>query len=229
MRKMFLVLSIMLAVITTQASLYAIEVSVGISAGLYEHSIFRGSDADKFSGLNDFSGSEVDIPINIMVEFLPFLALETGIGYSYTRIMDYDADMDFSEGFSFDKGSIVFFKHGFTIPLMLRGQYEFNRVLVYGSVGPKLFIPISDYVYKVDPAVAADFFKNSNFSLDLGFALGVEFRVGDANYLGLKVGYDLNLISPLKSIGGKENPKFYNDDAGVSLTYRYAFGSKWKK
>jgi len=216
------------------AKAHAIEISIGASSG-FERSIFRGSDANVFGNLNDLD-HQSDIQFDVMVEILPFLALETGIGYSHTKITDYDVDMSFHPDFPFgggmdidiNEGNIVFFKHGFTIPIMLRGQYEFSRVLIYGSVGPKLFIPISDYVYKVSSDFPAGFFKNSNFVLDLGFALGVEFRVGDANYLGLRANYDLNLISPLKSIGGKSEPKFYNDNVGLNFTYRYAFGSKWK-
>ncbi len=65
-----------------------------------------------------------------MVEILPFLALETGIGYINMKISDYDVDVSFLSDFPFEgggptttvtEGSIVFFKHGFTIPIMIRG------------------------------------------------------------------------------------------------------------
>jgi len=70
--------------------------------------------------------------------------------------------------------------------------------------------------------------------MDVSFAIGQEFRLGDANYLGIRIGYDLNVIQnfdiqQFKDAGLEAYTSHFMDDVEFAITYRYAFGSKWKK
>ena len=160
--------------------------------------------------------------INVMLEFLPFIVLEIGLHYNYG-------------GYAFHRGAtgeVLFLENAIAIPVIARFQYEWNRVLLYASVCPKFVIPIADYV--IENQIDANLgtlpsIESRNFYIDINFALGIEFRVGKANYIGIRANYDLNVLSPIKSIGGKKVKYFYNDALTIGLTYRYAFNSKWKK
>ena len=224
--------------LTINTAAYAIEISVGISADIGSP-IFRGDDYTTYvAGLYDIGfenghGLSYRFGVDLMVELMPFFAIETGFGYGTSRLRLND--MNISDKFPLiDSEDPLFDKTGYTIPLMLRGQFEAGIMLLYGSIGPKFFIPSSDYIAldygKGGEAILPQgYIENNDFAIDLGFALGFEVRLGKSHYLGARFNYDLNLLSPIKSIGGNSDPSFYQDNMSGSLTYRYAFNSKWKK
>ena len=235
LNKLLCVIIILLAINT---SLYAIEISVGISADVGSP-IFRGDDYIGYvaslydMGLKNGSGFSYRVGIDLMLEIMPFFAIETGFGYGSSRLRLND--MNTSDKFPLiESKDPLFDRTGFTIPLMLRGQFESGIMLLYGSIGPKFFIPTSDYVavdYEKggEAILPQGYIENNDFAIDLGLALGVEVRLGKSSYLGVRFNYDLNLLSPIKSIGGNEEHSFYQDNMSGSLTYRYAFNSKWNK
>ncbi len=67
-------------------------------------------------------------------------------------------------------------------------------------------------------------------SVDLGIAIGGEFRITGGHYIGLRAGYDWSLfMSHLETSKNIKNIEFYHNNLNLSLTYRYAFNSRWNK
>ncbi len=217
------------------------------------------------------------LSLDLMFEILPYLAIETGAGIGITAI-----------GAQLTRGNetaaLATLGLDMVFPLMLRGQYEFGRVVIYASVGPKFqikvgnsFLPIGgeaaiipyldtnnintntiniDTNALINDGISLDGLTNTdgsikdniNFSdipsdaleaiigqntialdsflkIDIAIALGIEFRLADANYLGLRFSYDFGIDNLLK---GLDYSELYIDSFAVSFTYRYAFDSKWK-
>lgn len=234
MKKIVLCLAIMFALVTTSVDAYAVEVSLGVSGQPIGINILRGSGAESFTngikaeGFKSVLDFLIEGRIDLMVEFSPYLALETGIGQKISFIY-YEGMTPPILGISVVARTILQ-RLEFTVPIMIRGQYEFERQLVYASVGVRLGIPLTNsYVLATVPSLGQE--KNvldSKFSMDVAFALGLEGRLGDANYLGVRVSYDLNVIEPFDTKDLDEED-FFHDSFGIALTYRYAFNSKWKK
>lgn len=237
------ILLVLITLFSFSAASYAVEVSFGASMqwGI-GNSVLRGNDFNDyeshlksldFNGLFDISF----VPsINIMLEFSPFFAIETGLYYNNSTLRYDIISIGRTPiwGFPYPDidGTVVFGESTLEIPIMLRLQYEWTRVLLYGSVGPKFIIPVADYVWQnwiEDGLGTLPDIESRDFYMDVAFALGIEFRAGKANYIGIRVSYDLNVISPIKSIGGEKVKSFYNDTWFSGITYRYAFNSKWKK
>ncbi len=232
------IIAVMIAMFTIGTSVYALEVSVGASVGLGP-SFLRGEDAKTFDKMySTVYGKPMGVnfypQLDVMVEFLPFLALETGLGSKIISTVSYqDTNNPDSVQANFQKFL------NFNIPIMIRGQYEYSLGVTYASVGVRLGFNLigSDYHFlsglpEGSSTEEASLFKSSPFNMDIAFAVGQEFRLGDANYLGIRIGYDLNVIRPYdtKALNdiGLESPSLFHDDITFSLTYRYAFGSKWK-
>ena len=240
MKKIKNLLCVMIVMFALGSTAEAVEVSVGGSAG-FGVPFFRGKDAKDFTSmLENMSGSpypfmSFSIParLDLMIEVLPFLAIETGVGYENTGMM-YNLSLGLLKSSTF-----VINKSQVYIPVMLRGQYEYKIGVTYLSVGVKLGIPLGeDYLSGFDGVLSGSAntytIKTSDFSMDVSFAIGQEFRLGDANYLGIRIGYDLNVIQnfdtkDLKDAGLEAYESHFMDDIEFALTYRYAFGSKWKK
>ncbi len=233
MKKVFLALAVVFTLVTTSVNAYAVEVSLGTSFQPLGFNFLRGSDARSF--INDMKSdgleSTLDLlfesRIDVMIEILPYLALETGIGQRLSMNF-YDGTIPIVEGVLEAGARTTIQRLEFTVPIMIRGQYEFERQLLYASVGVKLGIPMTNsYVTTSMPLFdIEEDLLDSKFSMDVSFALGLEGRLGDANYLGVRLSYDLNVIKPFDN---KEIDDFYHDSFGAALTYRYAFNSKWKK
>ena len=249
MKKIFLVLSMMFI----SVNIYGVETSIGLSSPGFGLGFLRGSDAKKIigdlkkspsSGISGFEkvlGLSLSpaVQLNLMIEFLPFIAIETGVGWRTSTIAYKQEASDTRIELTFRRNEII-------VPIMLRFQHEFKRIVVYGSAGVLLGIPLSQtyefrHVFLSDklsnPFSNTNDYNASTFNMDVSFALGGEVRVGRANYIGLRVGYDLNVLSPLdaeETAAEKGEPKddfesWYHDNFNVSLSYRYAFNSKWNK
>lgn len=227
MKKIFLVLTMMIL----STSLYAIEVSFGISGEYIEVGILRGDDAKLLvDGLVDLGLNEIYplsfFPagqIDLMLELAPFFALETGIGYATSTIS--------FEGRVFGvNANVVLARKEVTIPFLLRLQVETSKQVYYMAAGVKLGIPVTDSYVEVNASLlgVSDSLDilDSEFSLDVAFALGVENRLIGSHYLGARMGYDMNVIPPFDDKGSDD---FFHDSFYGSLTYRYAFNSKWNK
>ena len=232
--------TVVLSFLFISFNLYSFEVSVGSSFLGIGFGVFRGKYAqiieneaeDSNTKLNTSSTSFMPaIQADVMIEFLPFLAFETGIGFG---ISSYSAEVK-----KIDSPEYIFTRSEFRIPIMIRGQFELERFLLYASFGTKLGIQLSDnYItIKNETANSEDITEIKNargFTVDIAFALGGEFRIVDSHYGGLRVGYDLNVLSPMVgvsttafSINEIHANSTFHDNFNVSLTYRYAFNSKW--
>ena len=210
MKKIKKLLFVFVALFAFSTVSYAVEVSVGTSISLGV-------------GLWNNNGGQyvIDNPdffdFDVMVEFMPYFALETGIDFNYVIT-------SFGENaFGVTTPSVSILTG--TVPIMFRGQYENETGVVYASAGIKLGYSGGSVSVGTITGIfgipETDYLRDDGFTMDVAFALGYEWRVGDANYLGLRVYYDLNVI--------KKHKDFSYDNTGLAFTYRYAFGSKWKK
>jgi len=227
MKKMFLILTMMFL----SASLYAIEVSFGISGEYIETGILRGSDANLLvDALGDIGINEIYplsfFPagqIDLMLELTPFFAIETGIGYA-TSVIAF-------EGRYFGvNADVVLARKEVTIPFLLRLQVETKNQVYYMAAGVKLGIPVTDSYVEVNASLFGLnenlYLLDSEFTLDASFVLGVENRLIGSHYLGARMGYDMNIRPPFED---EHYDDFFHDSFYGSITYRYAFNSKWNK
>lgn len=239
---------------------YAVDFSIGITAGGWGPTFVRGTsddakmfnnkDEDKFDGfkrpLNYNMAFAPVAQITGQVDIIPFFGIELGLGYSMKSIgFSFDGqDSDGKDVVSGYKMSI----NQLSIPLLLKGQYEIaDMVNIYVGVGPKFNFNIlaptrTEYTdgkknETDDNPYKAEKEEYNMFDMDLSFAIGAEYKIAGAHYLGLRVGYDMNLLGTMKEYKRYEDTttgdwvdkyegrnKFYADDLAISLTYRYKFG-----
>ena len=152
---------------------------------------------------------------------MPFLALETGLGFKTSTLsVPYGGKVE--KHYSRKE---VF------IPVMARGQYEYDLGVSYISAGVNLGFPVAkNYFYGTVDGEEVDGdggVESSGFAMDVALALGTEFRLGTAHYLGVRLSYDINVVAPYDTTG--LNNILNQDDFTAGITYRYAFGSKWNK
>ena len=230
MKKIMKLLFVFVALFAFSTVSYGVEFSLGGSFG-GSIPFFRGSDSKDFTSILEATSGDrkpdrggFHYQADLMLEFNPYFAIETGLGYTMSSI-NYN-----------DERLITVDNQNLYIPLMLRGQYEWTRNTFYASVGVKLGFPMGrEYLsgIYIQPILTPSIEK-STFSMDASFAIGSELRIGKANYFGIRIGYDLNV---LQTFDKKEFKKYvpgnplnnFIDDVNFSLTYRYAFGSKWNK
>ncbi len=234
--------------ITTTA--HATEVSIGASMGP-TIAFLRGSHSKYFVSHAEFkTGDEVPSrvsfqgrPVDVMIEFLPYLGMEFGLGIGASVMSYKESDVvikgtcDASSSIRVDIERVEFY-----MPLMLRAQYEYKVGVTYISAGFKFCVPMIDYMYQYDENLktaatvitesSSVVVKSSSFVVDASFAIGQEFRLGYSNYLGIRVGYDLNITPAYRDnlllSSTREITDSYMDNLNIALTYRYAFNSKWR-
>ncbi len=245
-------LYIIVALIVVNTSAYALDISLGGAFGV-GLPIFRGLDYKKRMGnvgllketFPNFKKTTFAIvpQVDLMLEFIPFLALETGLGFKYSTLNYSDSiqDGDIKTG-----GKIVT-RSEFFIPVMLRSQFEYKLGVTYISAGVKLGIPVSDYLLQENEYPTLNnkkiiIAKASVFTLDIAFALGQEFKIANSHYLGVRVGYDMNVLRPYATSAGVvaesgdtvpseaetmlDDTDWFQDNFAVALTYRYTFNRK---
>ncbi len=257
MKKLVAVLAAMFVVSTAA---YALDLSVGVSGGA-GIPFLRGDFADEMDkGMeesNKMDGISVkdsalswNAQLDVLLTFMPFLALETGVGFSsssktYTTTYSDSSDKSETEmEFKFQRMQVY-------IPIMARGQYEYEvgglGMLSYLSAGVKLGIPVADFYtmeYTKYIENGVDLLKDftddqkkvtmaeaAGFTMDISFAIGQEFKLADVHYVGLRIGYDLNVLDPYKVPADDKNymeiekGKLFVDSLNFNITYRYSFGS----
>ena len=237
-------LCVMIVMFAFSASSYAVEYSLGFSTG-GGLPIFRGEDfGDYDKGIDDLISSldddplkrkiTIDTSLDVMVAFLPYLALETGVGFKNSIYLRSGVGMlATSVNSTFSRNEVY-------VPIMVRGQYEYKIGVTYLSAGVKLGFGLADYeTYTVSILGIGQqgTIKSSPISLDVAFSLGQEFKVKQNHFLGLRFNYDLNVIAPyavserdgqgsLESGTMLKGIDWYHDDFSVEFTYRYVFGRK---
>ena len=243
---------VFVALFAFSAVSYGVEVSVGFSVGA-GLPIFRGEYVvDYLKGIDDVlstieedsrntSRVTLDNRVDVMVTFLPYLALETGVGYKFSY---YRTSGVGSQGLIMRTAIAEISRSGIYIPLMLRGQYEYKIGVTYLSAGVKVgFSGMNYHTLKEYSGIlgldnlSQGTIKSSPISLDVAFSLGQEFKVKQSHFLGLRVNYDLNVVAPYavseRDSEGKlesgtilKGTDWYHDDFTVQFTYRYVFGRK---
>ena len=246
------ILCIITSLLTINTVAHAVEISVGGSLA-FGLPIVRGEDyEERFKGFMDlgYKYKRCRLPFtlapqfDIMFQFMPYLALETGLGFKYsTEQVAFHNGPGSSDVGGSDNNFYIWRKSQIYIPIMLRGQYEYKIGITYFSAGVKLGIPMADYisegytdsVWNEVNQVKNDY-KSAPFALDIALALGQEFKLATSHYLGFRISYDINVIRPyatskanefgIPSESGTmlENTDLFHDDLTIALTYRYAFG-----
>ena len=239
MKKIFIFICLSIALMIGQV--HAFEFSIGISSPGFGLGFLRGSDADNIIDTLETAGFERDFGLSLFPLAQVNLAfmfetpaggsvgLETGIGYGMSTVK-YKGDISGAQV------SVLAKREGLIIPILYRGQYEFSRGTIYALTGPTFVIPMTSRYASVETD-SADVLVGTGissletrFSVDLGIAIGGEFRITGGHYIGLRAGYDWSLfMSHLESPKDIQNIEFYHDNLNLSLTYRYAFNSKWNK
>ncbi len=233
------IVSVLILVAIAVTPVLAIDISVGASLGL-GLPFLRGSDYEEAQKTLDAfvdAGGSLDESklafapqIDAVISMIPFLSLETGVGFLSSKETQSVSVMGATVDTEFMRSEIV-------IPTMIRCSYEYPMQLgmatagvTYLSVGTKLGIPLGSYMTsKADlPAVGIDQeIDAAPVVLDLAVAVGQEFKLGEKNYLGIRVGYDFNLLAPYD----EEDPEAVSSDLSdlrhdnllFGLTYRYMF------
>lgn len=236
-----IILGIMLVFFARTVNVYAVELSFGLSGSYMSLNLLRGDDAEryidrlKYLGMRDmaffqfFNAAQLDI----MLELTPFLALETGVGYGVSTIKIEGKIYPENLSYPINRRAL-FRREEITVPIMLRLQIETSYSLLYGSAGVKFGIPLSETYHSIRSSTFISdinevVLDSSEYAMDIAFALGSETRITGANYIGMRMGYDLNLIKPFQSVAIDDDADFYHDDLSFIITYRYAFNSKWNK
>ncbi len=227
MKKMLMVVVVLCMV----SAMFAVDFSIGARAGL-GGSILRGSDAEAYVDAIPTDADKQDIAftagIDALLEFSPFFALETGLGFiavgsTYT-LGEYSTDTYYYQGVA--RGELY-------IPVMARVQTKYNigslGGVTYFAVGAQVGINViseeegymSTSIGKDDTnIVLAD---ASPVNVDIPVAIGQEFRFGTNHYVGLRAQYNINLTSPIEPPAGLDPADWFQDSIIGSITYRYAF------
>ncbi len=236
MKRIVLVLILMAIVV---APALAIDISVGGSFGL-GLPILRGSDYDDVQKtLESFEDAGGDLDedkiafypqIDAVISMIPFLSLETGVGFLSSKETQSVSIMGATVDTDFMRTEIV-------IPTMVRGSFEYPLQLglasagvTYISVGTKLGIPLASYMTYKGDIPGASFDQEIDAApvvLDVAFAIGQEFRLGEKNYIGIRVAYDLNVLAPYDEEDvdavSSDLSDLRHDNLLFGITYRYMF------
>ncbi len=247
LKKILCAISMMFVAGTVAHAQVVKDISAGINVG-GGIPFIRYSDGSTWEDSFYDSRTSFQVQATVLVEFaaLPFLALETGFGFSYAGLTWDNAGEDpFGWGYyNADNGWLE--RKQVYIPIMVRAQHGYgvgNMYMVsYFSIGLKLGIPIGDFMYhdvdyydyydsSYDYSYALTLPKSS-FALDIPIAVGQEIQFGESHYVGLRIQYDINVVAGHafdmygeweNSWGGKIYE--YTDSLNFSLTYRYSFAS----
>lgn len=212
---------------------FAVDFSIGATLGGWGPTFGRGKEyKDSTSGDTKAAGIPYSMAfaqvadVRAFVDIIPYFGIEAGVGYAMKSLATkYEVGSDKYVG-QFNLNQI-------SIPIFFKGQYEIaNMVNVYLGVGPKFNINlggnITSYLNdkKVGDEVKLEKEVYNAFDMDLTIALGAEYKIAEVHYLGLRVGYDINLLGSFKTQnedGKYETSKYYIDDLAIALSYRYKF------
>ncbi|MGL4981818.1 MAG: outer membrane beta-barrel protein [Treponemataceae bacterium] len=215
---------------------YAADFSFGTVIGGFGTTSVRGSDYKSFLEDNAYD-SFVGIPYSMsfspmvdirgQVDIIKYLGFEFGVGYAQRSIGFYQKPKVGEED---DHYISKYTLPSISIPLMLKAQFPINKfILFYAGVGTRLNfnVKVNLDVYKNDKKENKKYFaqRYDAVDLDLSIALGSEYIIGKNHYLGLRLGYDFNMLGSLLN-EDFEKQKIYIDNLAISLTYRYMISDK---
>ncbi|MGL4985892.1 MAG: outer membrane beta-barrel protein [Treponemataceae bacterium] len=214
-------------VLSTFTLIFGTEFSIGTVLGGFGTTSARGSGYKDFldeNGYESFVGVPYSMSFSPMadirgqIDILKYMGIEFGVGYSQKSL-----------GFYKDDGTDYYiYKYTFpniSIPIMIKGQIPINRnILFYAGAGVRMGFNtnLSVITYKNQKKEEPDCYsqKYNVFDLDVMIAMGTEYVFANTHYLGIRVGYDFNMVGSLRD-NQQETRKIYVDNLAISLTYRY--------
>ncbi len=237
-KKILCVIATMFAIST---SVYAIELSVGASVGLGAP-LFKDLDTDLDTGLTSIptldekSKLYYKFQLDVLIEFNPFFALETGFGFSgATMTQSYtSSSTTYESEYKYTPQQVY-------LPVMARGQIGYNGIadlymVTYGAAGAKVGLPVGNLsTYKIKSTVSSGDTattydgkaeNNSFMVLDVAIAVGQEVRLGNSHYVGLRIGFDIGIFSYESYSDGDSfsgaDDYFGMNNFNFAVTYRYS-------
>lgn len=217
-----------LILIIISSTVYGVQFSLGINTVGLGPTFQRGDDYTKATedmknsgktGIKN-AGYINSTHIAFQIDFAKHFSTEFGVGYNFR---EFSLKFNLS-GERYENRSYF---NSVSIPLIFKVQYEFlNFVNLYAGLGPIFNFNISanNLTYKNGIRISNNKFIDSEynvFDMDINFVLGVEFNIMRSSYIGIRSGYNLNVLSPIKT--GGERSKYYVDALIFHITYRYVF------
>ncbi|MGL4985689.1 MAG: outer membrane beta-barrel protein [Treponemataceae bacterium] len=218
------------ALLCMSFSTFAIDFSVGVTAGGLGPSFIRGEEY-KLAKESDVKVTNDPslvfapaVSVNAVLEFVPFLGLEAGLGFGTAKAgLKYTSDSETLKVYS-----------EFTelmIPIMLRLQLPVANFNIYAGVGANLNIVLSGKAVSSNSdgkeTIKLEKGYYNGFVVDLVFALGAEYAIAQKHFVGLRAQYNLGLMDRVGyGYEGAEKPSkaaVLSDALAFSLTYRYKF------
>ncbi len=155
----------------------------------------------------------------MLLEFTPNLGMEIGLGLRYSQHRT-----------AHEQGSnlnlVKFQRLEVTFPLYFRAQYRyafdfdlFDNLTTYATIGPKVSLPFL-YDYRED--IYGNLFQTpaNSVNLDISFSLGHDIEIEQDVFVGLRFGYDLNIIDTISDSvaqGDADQKETFIDNYGHSF------------
>ncbi|MGL4982465.1 MAG: outer membrane beta-barrel protein [Treponemataceae bacterium] len=223
-----------IALLCMSFSTFAMDFSVGVTAGGLGPSFIRGEELKLAEITNSLFGATTKnnaslvfspaVSANAVLEFIPYLGLEAGVGFGISK-PGYKSTMGGEE----IKNIYEFME--LMIPIMLRFQLPVANFNIYAGVGANLNIVLSGKSSGFDMEegkVTVEKMEKdeyAGFVVDLVFALGAEYAIAQKHFVGLRAQYNLGLMDRRGYEDGEKPSKalVLADALAFSLTYRYKF------
>ncbi len=227
MKKMLMVVVVLCMV----SAMFAVDFSIGGKVGLGVP-VLRGADAEAYVDAIPTDADKQDIAftfgIDALLEFTPFFALETGLGFIATG-STYTIGEALTASYFYQSAA----RGELYIPVLVRVQTEYDMGSIggvtYFAAGAQIGINvINDDNGYMSMSFGKDYTETkltdaSPINVDIPVAIGQEFRFGTNHYVGLRAQYNINLTSPIEPPAGLDPADWFHDSVMGMITYRYAF------
>ncbi len=227
MKKMLMVVVVLCMV----SAMFAVDFSLGGKVGLGVP-VLRGADAEAYldafpSDVDEFSNA-FSANIDALIEFTPFFALESGLGFIASG-----GSYSIGEPATALYAQNIVGRGELYIPVLARVQTEYDMGSIggvsYFAIGAQVGINIVGDQGYLAIGVGEDYLNTvpladaSPVNFDIPIAIGQEFRFGTNHYVGLRAQYNINLTSPIEPSAGLDPADWFHDSVMGMITYRYAF------
>lgn len=226
--------------LSISSKIYMFDFSIGFNVLGAGSSFSRGEDyKKKLDSLSNNNTKQMGlskryvlsdaINVNVRFGFNKYIALETGLGvnikssgYQYTNYGIYDEVM------------FRYKLHLLSLPILFITKYDIkDKFNIYLAVGPKLNLKLKSDLYRtlINKTINQTSVYEKNpysytaFSMDINFSFGSEYQFMTNQYLGLRLSYNLNVMSHFNKWSTSKKKwvaeKYYIDGIALSITYRY--------
>ncbi len=257
MKKLFLIMAMIMSVAAvSQAATLSVGGMLGGGINFFRGADSEDMDK-MLDMDNDMTGASkrsynFNALVNAVAMFSPSLGVEVGLGFKYSTRSIYSSYLDTDAKYATTKNTTVELENGYrrmevNLPIMLRGQFEYEigvPMVSYFVGGLKLGFQLSDYMFyeatyngtthdirnkteSTEGLTLNDDYNLDFFMLDISFGVGQEVKINDKIYLGLRISYDINVVSPARVYtypdknDAEVNWNLYHDDLVFSVTLRY--------